>query len=246
MKFLQNYMLRDIIGQGGFGVVSRAIKKTTKEEVIVKSIKTSEKMPSEVYFLQKCQKIANIIKLVEFYVEQNTAYLVFESLPNYIDLFDLLDRYFPLNEFVVRHIFQTVVNTVKQMAELDIYHYDIKDENILLSYSDVISAKITPSRVKLIDFGNARYETRYEKSYSDENFCPTRIYSPPEYREHNLIFPNEFTVWTLGCLLVNLLNGDTSRTKREDDWSKDLVDLISKCLKYNPLERIPITDINVL
>jgi serine/threonine protein kinase len=239
------YQIYDKIKKGGFGKVYRGLDKQLDKLTIVKKVPIIP-ASDELLFLQQCQNMNNVIRLLDSFSDSRYLYIVMEKLDNYIDLFDLISDFFPLEEKVVKYIFYQVVNVTVEMANLDIYHFDIKDENIVLGYNSSINNAAFPTHVKLIDFGNARYG---RNSKNTENFHPTSVFCPPEYLDKRTILPKEFTVWTLGCLLFNLLTRRIPFQDKEEilhkklTWDKeslpeDLMYITEKCLEKNPKKRL--------
>jgi Serine/threonine protein kinase len=253
-EFCKQYEIIKAISKGGFGTVYDGVKKSNKESVVIKKISSkkvsvSSGLPSEVLFLKKCKNIANVIQILDFILCEENLYIVFEQLENNIDLFDLITDHFPLEENVVRKIFKEILKTIQILSNMDIYHFDVKDENILLGYPNLEINKVNePVFVKLIDFGNMKYGSKV----NDSPFEPTRVFCPPEYINYGLILPREFTVWSLGCLLYNMLNGDipfqfniVENVKWHRQVSQDLTDLTNNCLLMEPSERIDLHCISV-
>ncbi|VDN04174.1 unnamed protein product [Thelazia callipaeda] len=114
-----------------------------------------------------------------------------------------------------------------------------QDENIVV---DLVNGETF-----LIDFGAA---TPLKKSYYTD-FQGTRLYCPPEWFLHSMYLGQEATVWSLGVLLYNMLNGKLPfRDEKEictshllgplpfcTKVSKSAMDLISKCLRFEPSQR---------
>lgn len=251
------YEIGEKISEGGFGVIYEATRKIPeKTSVIVKQIipKTPRELAneifSEIFFLKKCQEFSNVIKLFDYFTYESIVYLVLEKLDNGIDLFDLITNFFPLDVKVMKAIFKEIVDVTIKLSSLNIYHFDIKDENVLLGYEGNITSNKLPRTCKLIDFGNARYGNKL----FDKPFNPTSIYCPPEYVKLHIILPKEFTVWTLGCLLYNMITGEVPFKEvkfigRDLNWNGrkeplDLMNLAEKCLVNNPKNRTPLEKID--
>ena len=99
------------------------------------------------------------------------------------------------------------------MHELRLVHTDLKPENILFVNSDYYKVpegacptkqKRVPSssRIKLIDFGSATFENQYHSA-----IVSTRHYRAPEVIL-GLGWTYPCDVWSVGCILIELLTGD--------------------------------------
>lgn len=249
---MQNYKIESKINEGGFGSIYLA-KNKKSDKVVLKKIKSVditkiEDYPSEVFFLNKCRVVKNVIRMITFFEHDAYIYIVMEHLDNYTDLFDLITGCFPLDEKVIKSIFTKIVETCVDMAAMNIYHCDIKDENVVLGYSEkVVNGNTIPSKIRLIDFGNARYGNAL-----DQPFHPTTVYCPPEYTQNGMVSYEKFTVWTLGCLLYNLIYSflpiDEENLKGPIIWPKSTVSYqmvytAKRCLKQNPSERVSLQNL---
>jgi Serine/threonine protein kinase len=232
-----NYEIGSEIGRGGFGIVFKGIEKLSGKCVILKRI---IKKSSELLFLKESQNVKNVVNLLDFFELDNWFYIVMEYIENCIDLFDLIDHHFPLKELVIRNIFKEIVDCTVELSKLNIYHSDIKVDNVIIGYETPNFDNGTiPKLVKLIDFGNARFGNKL----NDFPFQPTLFFSSPEYVNEGKILIKEFTVWTLGCLLYILLTGnDPFATGNKLEWPNsfipvDLKELTEECLEKDSSKR---------
>jgi serine/threonine protein kinase len=97
------------------------------------------------------------------------------------------------------------------------YHHDLKPENILRFEEH-------PATWKICDFGMAKLRRPDDQSgttHRSDNWFGTYLYQPPEYFEQDDTFPHgrAFDVWSLGCILVELLTVEKHGWDKQD-WRK--------------------------
>jgi mitogen-activated protein kinase 1/3 len=80
-----------------------------------------------------------------------------------------------------------------------ILHRDIKPENILIN---------SDSTIKLCDFGLARFIDFENDPTMSTNYVQTRWYRAPELLLNNKHVSKAADVWSVGCILAELLTGD--------------------------------------
>lgn len=99
--------------------------------------------------------------------------LVMEYDESFQDLFDFVNERGKLSEEIAQSIFSQLVTTVHQFNKYEVFHSDLKDENILV-HSDRNSEEY---KIKIIDFGSG--QKLHENLY--RSFSGTLIYAPPEW-----------------------------------------------------------------
>ena len=138
-------------------------------------------------------------------------------------------------------LLQQTTNILYECQKADVVHCDIKDENLLIN---TVTGEIT-----VIDFGAGTFCS--EEPYTE--FLGTHLYSPPECTLGIKHRAEPLTVWTLGILICNLLNGHPPFDKISEilqpvirldaSISRDCQDLIGKCLSVNPKNRIKLQSV---
>merc|ERR1711878_52067 len=246
------YILKKLLGKGGFGRVFSAVRICDGLEVSVKEVlkdsryqndnKTKTDIPSEVALMQQVENIEGVIKILDYIDDTECYYIVMEKI-NSKDLFDFITDEGPLPENFAKGMFGEIVQTVIQCRDSGVLHRDIKDENILVDLKSF--------NIKLIDFGSGcehNYQEDPDKVFKE--FRGTRVYSPPEWIRDGEYQADKLTVWSLGTLLYDMLCGDIPYTTDQEICSGKLIwpaqvslsqsarDLIARCLTVEPSERI--------
>ena len=155
------------------------------------------------------------MKLYEVIDSPKNIYLVLEyikgiSLSDYIKTFSEIR----INEDKCKKIYYQIVKAINYCKLKNIYHRDIKLENILL-----IDEKI----VKIIDFG---FSIKCPKKSYQKFLCGTPTYMAPEIINKNHYIPEYSDIWSLGVLLYIMLTGNFPFNANTED---ELCMKINKC-----------------
>jgi dual-specificity kinase len=155
----------------------------------------------------------NCIKMETWFDYRGHICMVFEKCG--LSLFDFLrkNHYKPFSSHLVQNYGRQLLRAVSFLHTLNLVHTDLKPENILLlssAYQRVpvsSGSKFTKrvpmgSTIRLIDFGSATFENQYHSTV-----VSTRHYRAPEViLGMGWSYPCD--VWSVGCILVELLTGD--------------------------------------
>merc|ERR1712079_730361 len=133
------YILKKLLGKGGFGRVFSAVRICDGLEVAL---------------MQQVENIEGVIKILDYIDDTECYYIVMEKI-NSKDLFDFITDEGPLPESFVKGMFSEIVQTVIQCRDSGVLHRDIKDENILVDLKSF--------NVKLIDFGSGCEHNHHEE-----------------------------------------------------------------------------------
>lgn len=154
------FHLLDYLGEGGHGIVFKAIFKPLQSQVALKLIKQDdpermvrelERMQNEARTLAKLQH-PNIIKVYQLAkCDDGTPFLVCEYIQGKT-LSSFIEDYGPLNINEIRSVFCQILDALRVSHEHGLIHRDIKPNNIMLS-REKPNAAIS---VKVLDFGIAR------------------------------------------------------------------------------------------
>ena len=252
---INNYQIKEIIGEGMFGKVRLAIHLLTKEKVAIKIFdkgklktqKEKEYIEREIAILKRLNHY-NTIKLYNIIQNDEFIFLIQEYIPGKELLF-FLENSENLSEKDICKLYQQIISGIEYMREMGIAHRDLKLENILLNYK---------KDIKIIDFG---LSNNYDKD-SDEllhSSCGSPCYAAPEmikgveYRGINT------DIWSSGIILYLMLFkkfpfNDKNNSKLyqkilsgkfiiPNNISDEAKDIITNLLKVNPEERIKLNEI---
>merc|ERR1711878_38218 len=246
------YILKKLLGKGGFGRVFSAVRICDGLEVAVKEVlkdtryqndnKSKTDIPTEVALMQQVEDIEGVIKILDYIDDTECYYIIMEKI-NSKDLFDFITDQGPLPENFAKGMFSEIVQTVIQCRDSGVLHRDIKDENILVDLKSF--------NIKLIDFGSGcEHNHQEEPDKVFKEFRGTRVYSPPEWILDGEYQASSLTVWSLGVLLYDMLCGDIPYTtdreicsgrlvwQKHVKLSKEAKDLMQRCLHMVPELRI--------
>lgn len=213
------YEIEKYLGQGGFGITYQAIYLQNNTPVAIKELwpeggyrqgatvcwphsikpqdkhKQLQKFQEEASNLQKCIH-PHIVKVYDWFLENDTAYMVMELLSGK-SLDKILSEEGILSEDRVKHYFLQIAESLKVIHSNSLLHRDIKPENIII---------VPPERAVLIDFGAAR------EFIAGQTGDMTRILTPgyapyEQYRARNKPLPaTDF--YALSASMYQLLTGE--------------------------------------
>jgi serine/threonine protein kinase len=163
---------RSVIGHGAYGNVSLITHSITKEGPF--ALKKIE-LPNEAELeyvkheidLHKGLEHPFVIRLIDYFFEDNTAFIILEYASNG-NLYHYLHKALHIPRMDLVRMFTQIVLAVEYLHQNDILHRDIKPENILLDEK---------RNVKLCDFGWSVSCTDYQIR---NTFCGTPEYMSPE------------------------------------------------------------------
>ena len=126
------YEILQHLGIGAYGQVVSAKQRRDGTPVVIKKVLKSSVWHhqvamsplAEIEILQECHH-PNIIKLKNFHEDCSSLYIVMEQVPSSTDLFDFIDRNFPLSERVIMQIFSHVALAIDYLHGKGIVHGDM-------------------------------------------------------------------------------------------------------------------------
>ncbi|XP_054229379.1 serine/threonine-protein kinase ULK1 isoform X1 [Homo sapiens] len=199
---------KDLIGHGAFAVVFKGRHREKHDlEVAVKCInkknlaKSQTLLGKEIKILKEL-KHENIVALYDFQEMANSVYLVMEYC-NGGDLADYLHAMRTLSEDTIRLFLQQIAGAMRLLHSKGIIHRDLKPQNILLSNPAGRRANPNSIRVKIADFGFARY---LQSNMMAATLCGSPMYMAPEVimSQH---YDGKADLWSIGTIVYQCLTG---------------------------------------
>jgi calcium-dependent protein kinase len=199
------YDLGEKMGEGGFGLVRKGIRKDTQLARAVKTMvkpetREAQKMQlfqREVAIMQALDH-PHIIRLYETY-EDATHYHLAMDLCVGGELFDLIVASGHFTEVQAAHVIEQICKGVNYMHKLNICHRDLKPENFLCLNNEPMEKNF----IKIIDFG---LSARYKDGDKLRSRAGTPMYAAPE-----VITGQDYTqlcdLWSIGVIMFILLSG---------------------------------------
>ncbi|XP_015448036.1 aurora kinase C isoform X1 [Pteropus alecto] len=186
----------------------------------------------------------NILRLYNYFHDARRVYLILEYAPRG-ELYRELQKSQTLDEQRTATIMEELADALTYCHENKVIHRDIKPENLLLGFR---------GEVKIADFGWSVHTPSLRRN----TMCGTLDYLPPEMIEGRT-YNEKVDLWCIGVLCYELLVGsppfestshsETCRRILKVDvrfppsFPLGAQNLISKLLRYQPLERLPLAQI---
>lgn len=199
------------IGKGGSGKVYKGVNTKTNTLVAIKKINSvniqklsMERIIQEVEFLKNLEH-PNIIKCFDIIKDQHYVYIITEycnggNLQQFIDDYSGYGENF--SEIEIKHFMIQIRDALQYLHSKNIYHRDIKPQNILVQNKNKTYTDIT---LKICDFGFAK-EMNLETKFMETTLCGTPMYMAPEIViQHK--YHNKSDLWSLGVILHRLIYG---------------------------------------
>ena len=204
-----SYKIIKTLGRGSTGKVKLAINLETDELAAIKIIPRKISLPknSKETIKSREQRIyrevgilrlldhPNVVKLIDFYENENMFCLVFE----YIDGSQLLEyiiQHGGLKEKHAKKFFVQLIDAVHYCHLNAIVHRDLKIENVMIEKKT--------GRVVLVDFGLANFYQPFDMLHT---FCGSLYFAAPELLSGKDYNGPEVDVWSLGVILYVMLTG---------------------------------------
>ncbi|KAL1914394.1 uncharacterized protein VTP21DRAFT_8912 [Calcarisporiella thermophila] len=207
---IDEYEMEGKLGEGTFGVVHKAKRKSTGKMVALKRIlihKETDGVPitalREIKILKRLQH-HNIVPLIDIAIQKGDRaqrkhaqiYMVFPYMEH--DLAGLLSN--PKVNFTIPQIklyLKQLIEGVLYLHQNNIYHRDIKAANLLINNEGVL---------QIADFGLSRpFEEGANRAYTSN--VVTLWYRPPELLLEERRYTEAIDIWGVGCIMGEMLRG---------------------------------------
>eukprot|EP01082_Thalassiosira_pseudonana_P012247 g10999.t1 g10999 contig46:182186-183491(-) len=191
------------LGQGAYGIVWKAINRTSGATVALKKCfeafrcnTDAQRTYREVMYLRALSDHENIVKIESVINADNDRdlYIVFADYME-TDLNQVI-RARILEEIHIRFIVYQLLKALKYIHTAKILHRDIKPSNLLIDAS---------CRVKVCDFGLCRSIADDDEQPSESllmtDYVATRWYRSPEVLMGSKKYTEGLDLWSVGCIL---------------------------------------------
>ena len=219
------YVIQEVLGQGGFGITYLGIDKLYGNKVAIKEYypqkiamrkaqyedvvtvtsieeknnynKGKKRFLDEAQVMARFNKNEGIVKILDFFEANNTAYIVMEYLEG-ITLKQYLGKYGVIQ---FRNLIEMMLPLLEALIEIHsqgLIHRDISPDNIMVQHN---------GKLKLMDFGAARDYT--ESGNKSLTVILKPGYAPPEqYQTHGVQGPWT-DIYALCATIYKCLTGIT-------------------------------------
>ncbi|KAF2220632.1 kinase-like domain-containing protein [Elsinoe ampelina] len=241
-----DYQMLEELGSGSFGVVYKAVERSTGELVAIKHIDLEgndddiQEIQQEISLLSTCSS-EWVTRYKASFVRGTKLWIVMEFLGGGSCL-DLL-KPGSFNEAQIAIVMRELLSGLDYLHSTGKIHRDIKAANVLLSSN---------GNVKLADFGVAAQLTNIKSQRM--TFVGTPFWMAPEViQEAGYDFKAD--IWSLGITAIELALGEPPHSNvhpmkvlflipkekpprlEGPNWSKDFKDFITACLNKEPERR---------
>ncbi|CAH1757838.1 8464_t:CDS:2 [Entrophospora sp. SA101] len=256
----ENYDVIDAVGEGAYGVVCSAVHKPTGQKVAIKKITPFDHS-------MFCLRTLREIKLLRYFNHENIIAILdivkpvsFEKFTEVYLIQELMEtdmhrviRTQNLSDDHCQYFIYQTLRGLKALHSANVLHRDLKPSNLLLNAN---------CDLKICDFGLARSaNSSDEHSGFMTEYVATRWYRAPEIMLTFKEYTKAIDVWSVGCILAEMLNGKPLFPGRDyhhqltlildilvpfsqmfPDANPLAVDMLEKLLTFNPTKRVTVEE----
>ena len=224
-ELIGRYVIQEVLGQGGFGITYLGIDKLYGNKVAIKEYypqeiamrkaqyedvvtvtsieeknnydKGKKRFLDEAQVMARFNKNEGIVKILDFFEANNTAYIVMEYLEG-ITLKQYLGKYGVIQFRNLIEMMRPLLEALIEIHSQGLIHRDISPDNIMVQHN---------GKLKLMDFGAARDYT--ESGNKSLTVILKPGYAPPEqYQTHGVQGPWT-DIYALCATIYKCLTGIT-------------------------------------
>ncbi|XP_022889811.1 cyclin-dependent kinase D-1-like [Olea europaea var. sylvestris] len=198
-KVADRYLKREMLGEGTYGVVYKAIDTKTEQTVAIKKIRLGKQKEGvnftalrEIKLLKELND-PNIIKLIDAFPHKGNLHLVFEFMETDLEAV-IRDRNIVLSPADIKSFLQMTLKGLAFCHKKWVLHRDMKPNNLLIG---------ADGQLKLADFGLARIFGSPDRRLTHQVFA--RWYRAPELLFGAKQYGPGVDVWAAACIFAELL-----------------------------------------
>ncbi|KAL2539422.1 Cyclin-dependent kinase D-3 [Abeliophyllum distichum] len=198
-KVADRYLKREVLGEGTYGVVYKAIDTKTEQTVAIKKIRLGKQKEGvnftalrEIKLLKEL-KDPNIIELIDAFPHKGNLHLVFEFMETDLEAV-IRDRNIVLSPADIKSYLQMTLKGLAFCHKKWVLHRDMKPNNLLIG---------PRGQLKLADFGLARIFGSPDRRFTHQVFA--RWYRAPELLFGAKQYGPGVDVWAAACIFAELL-----------------------------------------
>ncbi|EGC35208.1 hypothetical protein DICPUDRAFT_79056 [Dictyostelium purpureum] len=193
---------------------------------------------SEFLILNMIKGMERVVQIYDYYLDDDLIFILID----YCEKTTNLSKYKIKDPSQITLILKQMVKILEKLKEHDIYHCDIKNENILIQENNGEIQCI------LADFGTSgigselkKDEKKYYSRNGSRNYQPLEIYIK-KYRSKNPVksLENKYDIFSLGCVIKSLFNENKLKA------DKDINTIIEKMTQLHYDERINLKELKEL
>ena len=251
----EKYDLIEIIGQGMYGKVYKALNKFENKFYAIKTMNFKNITPkerlnieTEINLLQEL-KHPNIVLYKESFIDENQNFNIVTTFCEGGDLYQKIFKsqktYFQEKE-IINALIQLLLG-LSYIHDKKIVHRDIKTKNIFIQNEHTL---------RIGDFGIAKIfnSNKNSKNTNLNKMVGTPLYMAPECFKQNKKYSYKSDIWSLGCCIYEMCNlkhafegqffpavsikiSEGKRLPLNKIYSKELRNVIDNMLNLNPRNR---------
>lgn len=265
-KKLSRFVIHEMLGQGGFGLVFRGFDPDLDREVAIKVPRAETLLTedSRRRFVREAKTAAalshpNIVTVYESSSEGSIIFQVSEYVPGTTLAKWLSNHEGPVSSCSAVKLVSTLADALQHAHSRGVIHRDVKPGNVLLDAANEhdISEQDLATRAKIGDFGLAKFVTDQTQTKVGAIVGTPAYMSPEQVTSKNRAIGPPADIYSLGVVFYELLTGQTPFVREKlvqtvsaienlappppsrlnGNVSRDLDAIVLKCLEKNPSAR---------